>query len=62
MSNLAASLQRQGKDSEAEEMHRQTLELKEKVLGREHPKTMKSRRNLEPIIDPRVDEVSTTYT
>jgi tetratricopeptide (TPR) repeat protein len=42
MSNLARVLQRQGKYAEAETMNRQTLELKEEVLGKAHPATLLS--------------------
>jgi hypothetical protein len=37
MNNLAVVLNNQGKYKEAEAMERQTLELKEKVLSKEHP-------------------------
>jgi hypothetical protein len=39
-------LGRQGKYEEAEVMNRQTLALKETVLGREHPETLTSINNL----------------
>jgi hypothetical protein len=39
MNNLALVLGKQGKYEEAEAMHRQTLELREKVPGEEHPDT-----------------------
>ncbi|KAK7994247.1 kinesin light chain [Apiospora marii] len=42
MNNLALVLNRQGKYAEAEEMHRETLALRETVLGREHPDTLDS--------------------
>ncbi|KAK8872626.1 thioredoxin-like protein [Apiospora arundinis] len=42
MNNVANVVDSQGKYSEAEEMHRQTLSLKETVLGREHPDTLNS--------------------
>jgi primosomal replication protein N len=42
MNNLAIVLGHQGKYEEAEQMQRQTLELKEKVLGQEHPDTPRS--------------------
>ncbi|RYP42629.1 hypothetical protein DL768_010304 [Monosporascus sp. mg162] len=51
MNNLAVVLDNQGKYDEAEQMHRQTLELKEKVLGREHPDTLASMNNLALIWD-----------
>ncbi|KAG4433370.1 hypothetical protein IFR05_011154 [Cadophora sp. M221] len=43
MSNLAGVLDRQGKYAEAEAMNRQTLEIKEEVLGKTHPSTLTSR-------------------
>jgi tetratricopeptide (TPR) repeat protein len=46
MDSLAVMLQGQGKYKEAEEMHRQTLELREKVLGQEHPSTLGSMNDL----------------
>jgi Tetratricopeptide repeat len=39
-------LNRQGKHAEAEEIHRQTLKLYTKVLGAEHPSTLRSMNNL----------------
>jgi Flp pilus assembly protein TadD len=46
MNNLALSLRQQGKYAEAEAMHRQTLQLREMVLGKEHPDTLGSMNNL----------------
>ena len=46
MNNLAEALCSQGKYEEAERMHRQTLELREKALGAEHPDTLASMNNL----------------
>jgi len=46
MNNLANVLFSQGKYKEAEQMHRQTLELIETVLGRKHPSTLKNGRIL----------------
>jgi tetratricopeptide (TPR) repeat protein len=46
MNNLAEVLESQSKYEEAEKIHRQTLELKEKVLGRDHPYTLRSMKNL----------------
>ena len=46
MNNLAEVLDSQGKYEEAEEMHQQALELREKVLGHEHPATLTSMNNL----------------
>jgi tetratricopeptide (TPR) repeat protein len=42
MNNLAQALSGQGKYAEAEAMHQETLALKEKVLGKEHPHTLTS--------------------
>jgi hypothetical protein len=41
----------QGKYEEAETMHRQTLELKTKALGTEHPSTLSSMNNLANVLD-----------
>jgi pentatricopeptide repeat protein len=46
MNNLALVLARQGKYDEAEEMHRRMLELRGRVLGKEHPDTLTSMNNL----------------
>ena len=40
--NVGECFRISGKYAEAEGMHRQTLELKEKVLGQEHPSTLGS--------------------
>ena len=40
----------QGKYEEAEEMHRQTLTLRETVLGKEHPNTLTSMNNLAGVL------------
>jgi tetratricopeptide (TPR) repeat protein len=50
MDNLAEVLRHQGKYEEAEQMHRQTLELTEKVPGKEHPDTLASMNNLAEVI------------
>jgi hypothetical protein len=42
MNNLAGALSRQGKYAEAEAMDRETLGLREKVVGKEHPATLTS--------------------
>ncbi|KFY39182.1 hypothetical protein V495_06100 [Pseudogymnoascus sp. VKM F-4514 (FW-929)] len=46
ITNLAESLRQQGKYAEAAAMHLQTLQLQEKVLGKEHPDTLRSMNNL----------------
>ena len=42
MDNLALVLSSQGKYDEAEEMHRQALTLRERVLRKKHPDTLTS--------------------
>ena len=44
MSKIGSALGGQGKYAEAEQMHRQTLELRKKVSGLEHPDTLTSTR------------------
>jgi hypothetical protein len=39
-----------GKYAEAEDMHRQTLEVKERVLGKENPYTLTSMGNLVDVL------------
>jgi tetratricopeptide (TPR) repeat protein len=46
MMNPASSLDQQGKYAEAEAMNRQTLQLQETVLGKDHPDTLMSMMNL----------------
>jgi tetratricopeptide (TPR) repeat protein len=46
LSNLGGCCQIKGQYAEAEAMNRQTLELKETVLGKEHPDTLASMNNL----------------
>jgi tetratricopeptide (TPR) repeat protein len=50
MNNLAVSLSDRGKYEQAEEIHRQTLRLHEKVLGKEHPDTLPSMNNLAEVL------------
>jgi hypothetical protein len=47
---------------EAEIMYRRTLELREKVLGREHPSTLASMNNLALVLDcqGKYEEASST--
>lgn len=40
-----------GKYEESEQMHRETLELKEKVLGQENPSTLFNMNNLALVLD-----------
>jgi Tfp pilus assembly protein PilF len=46
MNNLAAALGDQGRYDEAEKLFRQTLEIRRRVLGPEHPDTAASSFNL----------------
>jgi len=48
--NVAESHSILGKYQEAEQMHRQALELKEKVLGKEHPDTLNSMNSLANVL------------
>jgi hypothetical protein len=50
MNNLAMVLSDQGKYDQAEEMHRQALGLRETVLGKEHPDTLRSMNNLATVL------------
>lgn len=50
MNNLAALLESQGKCDEAEPIFQQTLLLREKVLGKEHPDTLASMNNLASLL------------
>ena len=42
MGNLAYDLERQGKHQEAEDLLRQTLAARQRVLGNGHPDTLKA--------------------
>ncbi|KAI1506280.1 hypothetical protein F5X99DRAFT_129304 [Biscogniauxia marginata] len=48
--NIAQSYYILGKYNKAEQMHRQTLELRERVLGKEHPNTLISINNLAKVL------------
>ena len=50
MNILALVLSNQGKYKTAEKMHRRVLELKEKVLGSEHPATLTNMNNLVEVL------------
>ena len=50
MNNVAKALNDQGEYAEAEKMHRETLELRKKVLGDEHPDTLASMYSLARIL------------
>ena len=49
--NVGASYSNLAKYQEAEEMYRQTLELKETVLGHEHPYTRQSRKESREVFE-----------
>ncbi|KAK7588373.1 hypothetical protein V3481_007398 [Fusarium oxysporum f. sp. vasinfectum] len=51
MNNLGFILSSVGKYEEAERMHRETLQLREKVLGKEHPETLANMNNLANVLD-----------
>jgi tetratricopeptide (TPR) repeat protein len=50
MYNIAEALRQQGKDTEAEAMFLQTLQLQGKVLGKEHPNTLLSMMSLAALL------------
>ncbi|KAK4651792.1 P-loop containing nucleoside triphosphate hydrolase protein [Podospora pseudocomata] len=50
LSKVGESFRNLGKYEEAEQMHRQALQLKEKVLGKEHPATLTSMNNLAVVL------------
>ncbi len=47
---LAKSLFKQSKYAEAEAMYQQTLQLQEKLLGKEHPNTLLSMMSLAALL------------
>ncbi|PNP77904.1 hypothetical protein FNYG_08630 [Fusarium nygamai] len=49
--NVAEALSIQGRYEGAAKLYRETLELKEKVLGKEHPDTLMSMNNLALVLD-----------
>ncbi|KAK4652643.1 hypothetical protein QC762_0075260 [Podospora pseudocomata] len=51
LSKVGESFRNLGKYKEAEQMHRQELQLREKVLGKEHPDTLTSMDNLAIVLD-----------
>jgi len=51
MKNLTDVLDSQGRYEEAAQMHQQTLELNDKVLGREHPLTLDSMNALSLVLN-----------
>ena len=46
MNNLAIVLCDEGRYAEAEKLHRETLDIRRRVLGPEHPDTLMSMNNL----------------
>ena len=50
MNNLAVVLSGQGKHEQAEEIYRQALGLRETVLGKENPDTLRSMNNLAAVL------------
>jgi tetratricopeptide (TPR) repeat protein len=63
MNNLASLLESQGKYDEAEPLHRQTLALRKKILGPEHPSTLISINNLALLLESqgKYDEAELLY-
>jgi hypothetical protein len=53
INNLASVLSHQGKYGQVEEMYRQTLGLRDAVLGKEHASTMSSVNNLPNVLSRR---------
>jgi len=51
MNNLAIVLDSQGKNEAAAAMYRQTLTMKEKMLGTENPSTLISMNNLAGVVE-----------
>lgn len=58
MNNLTNVLRKLGKYEEAEATHRQALQLKEKVLGKEHPSTLWSKNNRCSLLEARTKSSS----
>lgn len=50
MNNLAFVLRSQGNYEEVEQIHRQALALRERVLGKEYPDTLGSMNNLASVL------------
>ena len=46
MNNLAAVYESQGRYAEVEKLHKETLEIERRVLGQDHPDTIRSMVNL----------------
>ncbi|KAK1948629.1 tetratricopeptide repeat domain protein, partial [Colletotrichum sublineola] len=58
MSNLVLVFDSQGRHDEAEQMHRQTLEMREKVLGPNCPLTLNIRHDLAASLEAWTDSSS----
>jgi tetratricopeptide (TPR) repeat protein len=63
MSNIGTTLLAQGKYEEAEQIYRQTLELMEKVLGKEHPEAHAAMMNMGTVLlkQGKYEEAEQTY-
>ena len=53
MNNLAIALWSEGHYAEAEKLYRETLDMRRRVLGPEHPDTLSSMNNLANVLDER---------
>ena len=53
MNNLANVLDDEGHYAEAEKLYRETLDIRRRVLGPEHPDTLWSTNNLAVVLDGR---------
>lgn len=62
MNNLAGVLGKRGDYATAAKMHRETLLLLEKVLGKEHPHTLASMNNLARVLDRPTDYAAAEKT
>mmetsp|Transcript_27443 Transcript_27443/g.40559 ORF Transcript_27443/g.40559 Transcript_27443/m.40559 type:complete len:82 (+) Transcript_27443:1-246(+) len=49
LGHIASSLKRQGKNKEAMVKYQQSLSIREKVLGEDHPETILTRSNIEKL-------------
>jgi hypothetical protein len=58
MNNLASLLVNQDKHDDAERLYRKTLDLREKVLGPNHPHTLIVKDNLAALLRSHEDEGS----
>jgi tetratricopeptide (TPR) repeat protein len=51
MNNLANGLRAEGKYPEAEELYRQALAARQRILGKDHPDTLMSMKNLADLLE-----------